>query len=90
MNYSYGLASLEIQEEQLVVKTLFKTYIIPRQKITGVSLYKGLISTGYKICHSDEDIQVYNAEALPPLIVLWTRRLAEVAEALKAAKYPVV
>jgi hypothetical protein len=80
-NYTWPFASLTISQRQLVLHAGSKRYVLPRERITGLTLGRGLFSPGLELHHSDP--------ALPKPLIFWTFSANELERALESYGYQI-
>jgi hypothetical protein len=52
INATWPFATLDIEEEKLTIKALWKTFSVPKSKMKALSRYSGLFSNGLRIEHT--------------------------------------
>jgi hypothetical protein len=64
INATWPFAVLGIDKEALTLETFWRKFIFEKERIAGISVYKGFLSKGIKIEHM--------IEKYPIFIVFWT------------------
>jgi hypothetical protein len=80
INATWPLARLSADRDAIALRCLFK-FIFPRDRITGLSRYRGFISTGLQIEH--------NVPRYPGFMLFWTFSFDVLKVELEALGYTV-
>ena len=80
INATWPLARLSADRDAIALRCLFK-FIFPRDRITGLSRYRGFISTGLQIEH--------NVPRYPGFMLFWTFSFDALKAELESLGYAV-